>query len=152
MIPLRPLLLLCLVITLLPTAAPAERIGIYQQGTIVRMRMGACLPDHGIIAALAGNSPPNSPDICPEYTLVADKVVYVMVGKPSKDVLPLADTVAFRLHKNQIAVRVDDNKHEARFLVREMILRAEWEHRRDLSDEKEARGAFHYEMPMLRAD
>src|SRR5438270_6364588 len=98
----------------------AEQIGVYRHGTIVRMHMGDCLPDHGIVAALSGNSRPQATEVCPEYTLVGDKVVYVIVGKPSKDVLPLAQEVDFRIRKNEVAVRVDDDSHETRFLVREM--------------------------------
>lgn len=142
-----PRLVLCslAVIPFLISNAAAEHIGIYYHGTIVRMHMGDCLPDHGIVAALSGNSRPQATEVCPEYTLVSDKVVYVIVGKPSKDVLPLAREVDFHIRKNEIGIRVDDDNHETRFLVREMILRADW-------DQSTQQGAIrrHYSMPVIK--
>jgi hypothetical protein len=73
-----------------------------------------------------------------------------MVGRPSRDVLPLAETVDFRIRKNEIAVRIDDAKREVRFMVREMALRAEWEHQRD--GKEPLHGVRRFEMPMLRSD
>jgi hypothetical protein len=107
------------------------------------MHMGDCLADPGILGALSGNSRPQAAEVCPEYTLVSDKVVYVIVGKPSRDVLPLAQEVNFRIRKNELAVRVDDAAHETRFLVREMIMRADW----DRMPQKETRR--HYSMPVI---
>jgi hypothetical protein len=124
----------------------AEQIGIYQHGTIVKMHMGECLSDHSFMAALSGNSRPQASELCPEYTLVGDKVVYLIVGRPSRDVLPLAQELDFRLRKNEVAIRVDDASHEARFMVREMILRGEW----DLMSEKENRRGTRYNMPIAR--
>lgn len=131
-------------ILLLYTGARAEQIGVYHHGTIVRMHMGDCLPDHGIVSALSGNSRPQAPEVCPEYTLVSDKVVYVIVGKPSKDVLPLAQEVGFRIRKNELAVRVDDDNRETRFFVREMILRADWD---QITQQKAAHRR--YSMPVI---
>jgi len=65
---------------------------------------------------------------CPEYTLVSNDVVYVVVGKSSNQLIPLAETIDFRLHKNEIAVRIDDAKHETKFMIKEMIMRADWDH------------------------
>lgn len=137
---------LCCALVFLAIASAAQQIGIYQHGTIVRMHMGDCLPDHGIVAALSGNSRPQAPEVCPEYTLVGEKVVYVIVGKPSKNVLPLAQEVDFRLRKNEIALRVDDDNRETRFLVREMILRADW----DRMLQKDGTSPRHYSMPVIR--
>jgi hypothetical protein len=125
--------------------ATPQQIGVYHHGTIVRMHMGDCLPDHGVVAALSGNSRPQASEVCPEYTLVSDRVVYVIVGKPSKDVLPLAQEVDFRIRKNQIGVRADDGNHESRFLVREMILRADWEQTMQTGTIHR-----HYSMPVLQ--
>jgi hypothetical protein len=33
----------------------------------------------------------------------------------------------FRLHNNELAVRIDDAKHETKFSIKEMILRSEWD-------------------------
>lgn len=66
-------------------------------------------------------------ETCPEYTLVSDKVVYVIVGRSSNQLIPLADVIDFRLHNNEMAVRVDDAKHEIKFSIKEMVLRSEWD-------------------------
>jgi hypothetical protein len=150
MILLRSLFLVLFLLGQLSFLAWPENIGIYQHGTIVRMRVGDCLPDHGFMAALSGPSAPQPKQACPEYTLVADNVIYIIVGRPSKDVLPLAETIDFRLRKNEIAVRLDDARREVRFMVREMALRTEWEHRRD--EQEQMHGARRFEMPMLRSD
>jgi len=104
-------------------------LGVYQHGTVVRMRMGDCALSHRALAAAFG--PPAAAqmaaEVCPEYTLVSDKVVYVIVGRSSNQLIPLADVIDFRLHNNEMAVRVDDAKHEVKFSIKEMILRSEWD-------------------------
>jgi hypothetical protein len=102
---------------------------VHQHGTIVRMRMAPCLlAPHGFMAALSGTSrQQDTGELCPEYVLVADKVVYVIVGKTSSAIVPLAETTAFRLQNNELLVRVDDEKRETRFTIREMVLRSEWD-------------------------
>lgn len=107
---------------------PAAQIGVYQQGTVVRMHMGECIPaGHGFMATFGGPSTPAGPEPCPEYTLVSNDVVYVIVGKLSSSLIPLAETIDFRLHKNELAVRVDDAKHEVKFGIKEMMVRSEWD-------------------------
>ena len=117
---------LCLVLILF--CAPWARAGIYQHGTVVRMRMGDCLPArHGFMTAFGGQAAQAGPEVCPEYTLVSDKVVYVIVGRSSGQLVPLADVIDFRLHNNELAVRIDDARHETKFSIKEMILRSEWD-------------------------
>ncbi|HVO82433.1 MAG TPA: hypothetical protein VMT28_17015 [Terriglobales bacterium] len=101
----------------------------HQQGTIVRMRMASCLmAPRGFMAALSGSSRQvDTGELCPEYVLVADKVVYVIVGKTSGALVPLAEKTCFRLQKNELLIRIDDANHETRFNIREMVLRSEWE-------------------------
>src|SRR5437899_10857424 len=71
----------------------ATQIGIYQHGTVVRMHMGECLdPRRGFMAALSGTPQLPRSEPCPEYTLVTDKVVYVIVGKFNQ-LVPLAETI-----------------------------------------------------------
>ncbi len=103
--------------------------GIYQEGTVVRMRMVDCLPiHHGFVSVMSGGGAvPVAPDVCPEYTLVSDKVVFVIVGKSSDQLIPLADVVDFRFNKNELALRLDDARHESKFTIKEMILRTDWE-------------------------
>jgi len=107
--------------------APAEHLGVYQHGTVVRMHMGDCaIAHHGFMATMGGPAQ-LAAEVCPEYTLVSDKVVFVIVGKSSNQLIPLADVIDFRFHNNELAVRVDDARHESKFNIKEMILRSEWE-------------------------
>jgi hypothetical protein len=99
----------------------------YQQGTVTRMRMGNCLPGHHLMASLSGSPAVAGEELCPEYVLLSDRVVYLLVGKSSGQLIPLAERIAFRLEKNEVAVRIDDEKRESRFLIREMMLRTQWE-------------------------
>ena len=116
---------LILVFCSLPMAR-AEHLGVYQHGTVVRMRMGDCaFAHHGFVAAMGGPAQ-LAAEVCPEYTLVSEKVVFVIVGKSSNQLIPLADVIDFRFHNNELAVRVDDAKHESKFNIKEMILRSEW--------------------------
>jgi hypothetical protein len=45
----------------------------------------------------------------------------------SNSLIPLAQTIDFRFHKNELAVRVDDAKHEAKFAIKEMMVRSDWD-------------------------
>lgn len=124
---MKRMLQLIFLVCSLPCFLPAQ-IGVYQRGTVVRMHMGDCLPAHnGFITALGGQNIPAVPEYCPEYTLVSKDVVFLIVGKSSNQLIPLAETIDFRLYKNELAVRVDDAKHEIRFAIREMMVRSEWE-------------------------
>ena len=99
-----------------------------QHGTVVRMRMADCLEaSHPLMAALSGASRQSDEELCPEYTLISDKVIYVIVGKTSGQLIPLAENIGFRLKKNEMLVRIDDEDRESRFLIRAMMLRSEWE-------------------------
>lgn len=120
----------CLLISLcLFSIAAAAQTRVYQEGAVIRMRMGPCMPiPGGIMAALAGQpSAVPSADTCPEYTLVSDRVIYVVVAKSSNELIPLADNLDFRLQKNEILVHLDDTTHEIRLAVRAMSLRKDWE-------------------------
>jgi len=105
----------------------ASPLGIYQHGTVIRMRMGECALLHrGFIASFGGQQGLVN-ETCPEYTLVSEKVVFVIVGRSSNQLVPLTDVIDFRLNKNELAVRVDDAKHESKFVIKEMILRSQWD-------------------------
>lgn len=103
--------------------------GVYQHGTVVRMRMVNCMPmNHGFMAAMSGGGVgPIAGELCPEYTLLSDKVVFVIVGKSSDQLVPLADIVDFRFNKNELALRIDDARRESKFTIKEMVLRADWD-------------------------
>jgi hypothetical protein len=108
--------------------AVAAPIGSYQHGTVVRMRMGDCMLTHRGFMNQFG--PPQAiavEESCPEYTLVTDKVVFLIVGKSSNQLVPLAEVIDFRLQNKELAVRVDDARKESKFAIKEMTLRSEWD-------------------------
>jgi hypothetical protein len=127
--------------------------GIYQHGTVVRMRMADCLPaHHGFMVAFGPPAAPAGPEVCPEYTLISDKVVFVIVGRSSDQLVPLADVVDFRFHNNELAVRIDDAKRESKFSIKEMVLRSEWDRmQKHLNDELDAADHAVEEGTSLRA-
>ncbi|MGA8149899.1 MAG: hypothetical protein WB952_03050 [Terriglobales bacterium] len=131
---MRQTLLLAILFCSVPSLRAAD-IGAYQHGTVVRMHMGDCILAHrGFIGSFGGPSMMDQ-EPCPEYTLVSNAVVFVIVGKLSNQLIPLAETIDFRLHKNELAVRVDDAKHESRFTIKEMMVRSEWERLQQHIDE-----------------
>jgi hypothetical protein len=120
-------LLLALVLSGVSVALAAP-LGIYQHGTVVRMRMGDCALMHrGFIKAFGPPQAAAGEESCPEYILVTDKVVFVIVGKSSNQLVPLAEVIDFRFQNKELAVRVDDARHESKFAIKEMTLRSEWE-------------------------
>jgi hypothetical protein len=120
-------LLLALVLSGISFAFAAP-IGIYQHGTVVRMRMGDCALMHrGFMTTFGPPQASANEGACPEYTLVTDKVVFLIVGKSSNQLVPLAEIIDFRFQNKELAVRVDDARHESKFAIKEMTLRSEWE-------------------------
>jgi hypothetical protein len=107
--------------------AHAEDFGVYQHGTVVRMQMADCLAHRGFAAVMGGQPAQQVEDSCPQYTLVSDKVVFVIEGKSSDQIVPLADVIDFRLHGRDLAVRIDDARHESKFHIKEMVLRSQWD-------------------------
>ena len=128
----------CLIVLLCSGPATlAAQTGIYQHGSIVRMHMGDCLlGQSGFMMAFGAPSTPAGQESCPEYTLISNSVVYVIVGRSSNQLIPLAETIDFRLHKNELVVRVDDARKESKFRIKEMIVRSEWDHLQRHIDEQ----------------
>ena len=122
-------LLLTIVSILAPVSvALAAPIGAYQQGTVVRMHMGDCQLEHrGFMNQFGPPQAASVEDGCPEYTLVTDKVVFLIVGKSSSQLVPLAEIIDFRVANKELAVRVNDARKEAKFAIKEMTLRAQWD-------------------------
>jgi len=105
-----------------------------QEGTIVRMRMADCIaPQHAFMSAMSGVAAPAG-ESCPEYVLVTNSVVYVIVGRSSDQLVPLAESTPFRMQNNEVLIRVDDARKESRFHVKEMVLRPEWERNQQIAD------------------
>ncbi|HVI07654.1 MAG TPA: hypothetical protein VND65_05115 [Candidatus Binatia bacterium] len=120
-------LFLMLALGVLP-CANGQQLGVYQHGTVVRMKMGDCLPvRQGFMATMGGPPVAAAVESCPEYTLVSEKVVYIAVAISANQLIPLAEVIDFRIHKGEVAVRVNDAKKESRFTIKEMILRSEWD-------------------------
>jgi hypothetical protein len=129
--------LVCLFLLALPVFLSAQTHS-QQQGTIVRMRMTDCLgPQHGFMATMSGGGKMEPGALCPEYVLVADKVVYVISGKSSEQLIPLAEVTRFRMQKNEMLIRVDDAAKESHFHIKAMVLRPEWD-RNQMLEEAEA--------------
>ena len=92
------------------------------------MRMGDCMLMHrGFMNQFGPPQAAMVEESCPEYTLVTDKVVFLIVGKSSNQLVPLAEVIDFRLQNKELAVRVDDARKESKFAIKEMTLRSEWE-------------------------
>jgi hypothetical protein len=129
------------VLTILLLASPAllfAQSNHREQGTIVRMHMTECMgSQHGFMAAMTGGVNVQATAFCPEYVLVADKVVYVITGKSSDQLIPLAETTYFHLQKNELLIRMDDSMKESHFRIKAMILRPEWD-RSEMLHEAEA--------------
>jgi hypothetical protein len=140
-------LLLAVLCCALPPFLIAENRGL-EQGTIVRMRMTDCVGQHhAFMNAMSGAAQAPSGDQCPEYVLVTDRVVYVIVGKTSDQLVPLAETTRFHFQNNEVLIRVDDARRESRFHVKEMALRAEWDRNQKLVEaEAEATANMHRHM------
>jgi hypothetical protein len=126
--------LLCVVLLASPVFLSAQTHS-QQQGTIVRMRMTDCLgPQHGFMVTMSGGAKMEPGLLCPEYVLLADKVVYVISGKSSEQLIPLAEVTRFRLQKNEMLIRIDDTAKESHFRIKAMVLRPEWDHNQMLEE------------------
>ena len=130
--------LYCVLLLTMPVVLFAQS-RLHQEGTVVRMRMTDCVgPQHGFMAAMSGGGAKAEQGLlCAEYVLVADKVVYVISGKSSDQLLPLAETTHFRLQKNEMLIRVDDAAKESHFHIKAMVMRPDWE-RNQMLEEAEA--------------
>jgi hypothetical protein len=105
-----------------------------EEGTIVRMRMTDCLaPRHPFMNAMSGAGQIPG-ELCPEYVLVTDRVVYVISGRSSDQLLPLAETTRFHFQNNEVLIRVDDARHESHFHVKVMVLRPEWDRSQQIEE------------------
>jgi len=137
-------LLLAVLFCALPISLAAEN-RLHQQGTIVRMRMTDCLgAEHPLMQALSGSNRGPSGEVCPEYVLVTDKVVYVIVGKTSDQLVPLAETTRFHFQNNEVLIRVDDARRESRFHVKAMMLRPEWDRYEQIAETEAMTAAHHH--------
>lgn len=144
----------CIAMLLTFTLALMAQTHSQQQGTIVRMRMAECLGlQHPLLAQMSGGGNPEPGVLCPEYVLVGEKVVYVITGKSSGQLIPLAEATRFRLQKNEMLIRIDDSSKESRFHIKSMVLRPEWD-RNQMREEAEtsAMVAHHFDPATFRLE
>jgi hypothetical protein len=111
------------------------------KGTVVKMRMTVCVAQKSFLTAMSGAQPQASGN-CPEYTVMSDRVVYVVVGRHAEEFIPLAEDMEFLIRKNELVLFSDDEKTKSRFTVQQMTLRADWdreEARKELAARKTER-------------
>jgi len=96
------------------------------RGTVIKMRMTTCVMHGGFMATMSG-APAPAGVTCPEYTLMSDKVVYVVVGRRAEEFIPLVENTTFLIRKNELVLFSDDEKTKSRFTIQQMIRRADWE-------------------------
>ncbi len=115
-------LLFVLVFGTLATAQAQEHWSF--KGTVIKMRMAECV-GHGFVAAMSGTSEQAGKN-CPEYTIMSEKVVYVVVGRRSEEFMPLAEDMDFLVRKNEIVIFSGNEKATSRFTIQQMTLRQDW--------------------------
>jgi len=143
---MRRFLLLVTILAILPIMLLAEN-RTQEEGTIVRMRMTDCIAPHrAFMSTMSGAAGQLPGELCPEYVLVTDKVVYVIIGKSSDQIVPLAETTRFHFQNNEVLIRVDDARKESHFHVKEMTLRPQWERYQQFAEAAEAMTAAHHHL------
>jgi hypothetical protein len=104
-------------------------------GTVVKMRLTDCIEQKSFMSALSGTTV-QADGSCPEYTVLGDKVVYVVVGRHSGEFIPLAEHMDFLIRKNELVIFSDDEKSSSHFAITGMSLRDDWDReqaRKDLA-------------------
>jgi hypothetical protein len=96
------------------------------KGTVSKMRMTQCIAQRGFMAAMSG-VPAQAVSTCPEYTIMSDKVVYVVLGRHPEEFIPLAESMEFLVRKNELILFSADEKAKSRFVIQQMTLRADWD-------------------------
>jgi len=96
------------------------------KGTVIKMRMSDCAAQHGFMVTMSGAPGPTG-GTCPEYTIMSDKVVYVVVGRRAEAFIPLAENMDFLIRKNELVIFSDDEKTKSIFTIQAMTLRADWD-------------------------
>jgi hypothetical protein len=116
------------------------------KGTVIKMKMAQCVVA-GFRASMSGM--PASAASCPQYTVMSDKVVYVVVGRRSEAFIPLAENMDFVIRKNEIVIFSNDEKSTSRFVIEQMTLRDDWEREQKEQQimEKALERSVSYEVP-----
>jgi hypothetical protein len=96
------------------------------KGTVIKMRMADCAVQRGFMVTMSGAPAPAGVS-CPEFTVMSDKVVYVVLGRRAEEFIPLAENMEFLIRKNELILFSDDEKTKSHFVIRQMTLRADWD-------------------------
>lgn len=103
------------------------------KGTVVKMRLTECVAQRSFMTVVSGTQA-QADGSCPEYTVLGDKVVYVIVGRHSDEFIPLAEHMDFVIRKNELVIFSDDEKTRSRFVISSMTLREDWDHQQAIKD------------------
>lgn len=104
------------------------------KATVVSMTMSECTISHRLISNLSG-TPIIATVPCAEYTVLSDKVAYVLVGRHTEQSLSLGSDMFFREENKELVVFSDDEKSRVRFPIKHMMLRSDWEHEKTVREE-----------------
>jgi hypothetical protein len=117
------------------------------KGTVIKMRTTDCVNQHSFMAAMSGATAAAGAT-CPEYTVMSDKVVYIVVGRRSDEFISLAEDRDFLIRRNELVIFSDDEKSKSRFAILQMTLRADWdrEQRRKELEAKMMERSVNYEV------
>jgi hypothetical protein len=96
------------------------------KGTVIKMQMTECVMQHTVLATMSGVAAAAGVT-CPEYTVMSDRVVYIVVGRRSEEFIPLAENKEFLIRKNELVIFSDNEKTKSRFAIQRMTLRADWD-------------------------
>jgi hypothetical protein len=100
------------------------------KGTVIKMEMADCVVQRNFMVAMSGVAVSGGAT-CPQYTVMSDKVVYVVVGRHSEEFIPLAENKVFLIRKNELVIFSDDEKTKSRFAIQRMTLRADWDREKE---------------------
>ncbi|MGA2962737.1 MAG: hypothetical protein ABSD96_13760 [Candidatus Korobacteraceae bacterium] len=96
------------------------------KGTVIKMQMSECTIPHRLISNLSG-TPVIATVPCAEYTVISDKVVYIIVGHRHEQSISLAEDIFFQEKNNELVVFSDDVKSRIQFPIKQMTLRSDWD-------------------------
>jgi hypothetical protein len=105
------------------------------KGTVIKMQMSECTIPHRLISNLSG-TPVIATVPCAEYTVISDKVVYIIVGHRPEQSIPLAEDIFFQEKNKELVVFSGDEKSRVQFSIKQMTLRSELD--REKADREEA--------------
>lgn len=119
---------------LVASVALAKDKRTYQKGVLLQMESVACGYDQKSGKSLAGSiigtdsgSSKTREMLCQEYVLRSERIVYRIRPKDEKKpaLLPVGDTVEFRIDKDKLRLRTLDDEKEREYIVVSMTPRAE---------------------------